>query len=476
MRTITHPNLIRCTICLIALFLFLPLVAQPLETGDRVLLLGTAADTHRTALEGLIAGDPTANGLNITVDSFETDDVLDSYFSNSSGNLSHPSNINPLQQKLDEGFDVILINPSERHIRVSPELEMEGVRLVERYVRASGTEVMLIVPTHDPSYTLDADNPSSPTNVKEHVYRIADAYDLTGVPVGMTWETVLADVQLTATVTSMGTPNLHAVNVYATTIFSELFEASAAASTYRHGGISEAEFALISAHAHITWQAALTATHYTGDYVGLFSPFPDVMDAVNQPAGWFGASTEALTNVEFANIYRRKGITPISADTHLYYKTTADYSRDYDFFVTRGIRWDSSVNSYRSQDPGNNLRVMGMHYKTNSMSEMVSWGLSKASSSKNWYAPATNSNISFAPTPVNRIVPHTIGFIRHWLEKPDASTRRYGDGHLNENITMVMASMVYTMTSGGTIRWMGSSIGQDGPGPNGMQQHWGTLP
>ena len=104
MRTITHPNLIRCTICLIALFLFLPLVAQPLETGDRVLLLGTAADTHRTALEGLIAGDPTANGLNITVDSFETDDVLDSYFSNSSGNLSHPSNINPLQQKLDEAL------------------------------------------------------------------------------------------------------------------------------------------------------------------------------------------------------------------------------------------------------------------------------------------------------------------------------------------------------------------------------------
>ena len=287
-------NSIAARSCLRVLWLTLSLLggmmiqAAPLSANSKVLMLGTAADTHKTALQGLIAGDAAANALSITVDSFETTDVRNAFFTASNGNLSHPSNLNPLQVKLNQGWDVILINPADLNIRVSPEMGMEGIRLIEHHVRGTGAELFVLVPTFDPTFTRDAGYPSTAIDVKERAYRIADALEISAIPGGICWQTVLADGSLTATDTTLAAPNTHAVNTYITTIFSELFEVSSSTSTYRHGNISGPEFTLIAGHAHQAWQDALTATHYTGDYVGVFSPMPVVHDAAAKHTGWGG--------------------------------------------------------------------------------------------------------------------------------------------------------------------------------------------
>lgn len=432
---------------LVLCFLILGVLrAAPIADDSRVLFLGTAAATHAAALQALIDGDPTANTRGITVDHFETADVRNAFFTASNGSLSHPSNVNPLQQKLDEGWDAILINPADLNIRVSPEMGMEGIRLIERYVRGAGAELFILVPTFDPAFNGDAGYKSTATDVKERAYRIADALEIGAIPVGICWQTVLADASIAAAETTLAAPNIHALNTYITTIFSELFETSAAASTYRHGGISGAEFALIAGHAHQAWQDALTATHYTGDYLGIFSPMPDVIDAANKHTGWGGASTEGMTREEWLKIYRRQGVEALRGD----HKDAVDRSKDYDFYVNRGWLYDSSIDYYRSQDPGNDLRIFSLIYKSNSLTEMVGWGLSRANVYEDWFYPArVSSSMNFSPLPYKRFVPNMPGFVRYWTDFPNARAGRYGDGHLNENLIMMQASMIYTMASGG---------------------------
>ncbi|OVE75191.1 hypothetical protein BVX97_05455, partial [bacterium E08(2017)] len=446
------PTLIRTkSIMWILLFLGLGMVLMPsavvgapIPANSKVLIIGPAADTHETALEGLIAGDSTASALNITVESFPTDDLLVSYFSDDDGGVrANPTDTNAFLNKLDESFDVILIHPGERHIRIAPELHMEAVRYVERHTRAQGPRIMLLVPTLDPNYSKDFINPTDFEKLKERVYRIKDALELEAIPVGIAWEAVLQDSGLSATATTVATPNDHAVNVFATAIFSALFETSPASSTFRHGGISDTEYGLISAHAFQSWQNALTATHYTGDYLGIFSPWSPSYDQ-NRPTVWDGASTEAITSAQFNQIFEGKGMSPVVIN-----RGDPDNFRDDDFWVIRvGANWvDPSMEWYRGRNLSDDLRVINLSYKNYSRSS----ALSLAGDYKDWYYTLTLPYLTspkFMPADWVKIMPNALTFLRQWHEF-DFRVHRYGESHLNDDASMVQAALIYTVVSGG---------------------------
>ena len=449
-----------CRYCLGALTLLLVallsgnLHAAALPANSKVLIIGPAADIHETALDGLIAGDSAAGSLNISVDSIVTSDLLLAYFEGVQGNKDYwglrpnPSDSNALLDQVNQDYDLILIHPGERNIRLCPELHMEAVRLVERYTRAQGSRIALLVPTHDPAYALDYQNPSDPAALEERVYRIKDALDLEAIPVGLCWETVLQDGQIAASATSIATPNTHAVNVYTTTIFSALFETSPSQSTFRHGGISDAEFGLISAHAFQAWQDALTATHYTGDYVGIFSPISPIYDPLAKKSAWGGASTENGTRREWQKIYRQKGIDVLEGDGKV---SSSGLGADYDFYVTRGHASDGSINYYRGLDPGNDLRVVGLKYKDNNIKKMIAGAVSKVNDYNDWYYGSP----TFIAHPYKRFAPNFLAFSRHWLED-NFQVKRFGDSHLNANATMIQSALIYTMMSGGDYPLAGS--------------------
>ena len=443
---------LQCVGKLVMLLLTLTLMpwsldAAALPADSKVLIIGPAADIHETALEGLIAGDSTADSLNITIDSFATNDLLLAYFEGTPeskdwyGLRKEPGDSNALLAQLDQNYDLILIHPSERHIRLCPELHMEAVRLVERHVRSLGSRIALLVPSHDPAYPKDSKNPTDATMLKERVYRIKDALELECIPVGMCWETVLQDGQIAAVPTSIATPNTHAVNVYATTIFSALFESSAAQSTFRHGGIGDVEFSLISAHAFQTWQDALSATHYSGDYVGIFSPFPSAYDPLTKKPASGGASTENLTREELGNIYRRKGIAAVNGDGG---RDISELGPEHDFYINRGHMSASLMNYYRSLYPDlADLRYIGQEYK-GEMKNMIAWALSTRNDDRDWY----DTSNTFVAHAYGRYSPNFLAYARHWLEG-DFQLPRHGDSHLNANATMIQSALIYTMVSGG---------------------------
>ena len=423
---------------------WLSLHAAALPANSKVLIIGPAADIHATALEALIAGDSTTNVLNIAIDSFPTDDVLLSYFEGTPQNKDwyglrpNQTDSNALLDALDQNYDVILIHPGERNIRVSPELHMEAVRLLERYVRAQANRIALLVPTHDPASVLNNLNPTDFTQLKERVYRIKDALELECIPVGICWEAVLQDGDIGATATSIAMPNAHAINVYAATIFAALFEAPSDQSTFRHGGISDSEFGLISAHAWQTWQTALTATHYSGDYVGVFSPFARVHDPVGTGSAWGGASTEGITLMQWREIYHRKGMGVQDGDSHVPYWQT---QLNHDFYVARGGMTDSTISYVQSQFPERDMRFVEMHYKA-AIKDMIARSLSTRGGQDDWYY--RNKIVR----PHKRTLPNYLAYARHWLED-NFPLPRYGDSHLSDNATMIQSALIYTILSGG---------------------------
>ncbi|OVE74772.1 hypothetical protein BVX97_06365, partial [bacterium E08(2017)] len=265
--------------------------AEPIADGSKILYLGSAADVHAEALRNMIAADPVASQKNLTIADFQTVDVLASYYS--SWSTAYDPN-NNLLQELEKNYDLILVNPGEVSIRVMPERHMEAMRSIRNYLRKLGlnTRIMTMVPVTKPTYDshdYGADygydplsswqedyyyqhEPNDHEKVRGYTYRISDALGHTVIPVGLTWQSMLQDPAITLGETTLNVPSTQAINAYLTTVYSAMFESSPASNSYRHGGIDDAEYSAIASHAFTTWQTALTATHYTGKYVGPYAP------------------------------------------------------------------------------------------------------------------------------------------------------------------------------------------------------------
>ncbi|MEO0511128.1 MAG: Ig-like domain-containing protein [Verrucomicrobiota bacterium] len=400
------------------------------------------------------------SSLNLQFSHFDDDDILQAYYDD----RVVAADKNPMLDAIDASGDYIILIPREDDIERKPALFMETVRLIKAYTAKRDSKI--IVPMIWDSGTFS----SSLSYVEEVSYRVTDALALDCVPAGLVMEDVVNDTLISATASSVQSPNKWVEYVMAVSVYTHLFEQDAHNSTYTHEDITAEQTTQIIDYAYSNWDEAQTATHYTGEFTSSFcTPF-EVPLLLADMRNWasMGTSTEKGTTRQLRKIMKNTGYGDlgIHIDGYEYDDGNTDYryfpdnlevdaiqtlitDSNYDFLFGRpygSLNFSSHMNTLHGFDPdeGSDTRFVfsQRHYTTDRGSEV---------SSEERTLAGIRTQMGFVSTSAHsdvdcRGTPNYLGFGRAWEQRPELIlVPRVYDVHLTTLGETMLAGMIYTV-------------------------------
>lgn len=266
---------------------------------SKILFLGSGAAEFQATFQSIYESDTNVSSLNLQFSHFDDDDILQAYYDD----RVVAADKNPMLDAIDASGDYIILIPREDDIERKPALFMETVRLIKAYTAKRDSKI--IVPMIWDSGTFS----SSLSYVEEVSYRVTDALALDCVPAGLVMEDVVNDTLISATASSVQSPNKWVEYVMAVSVYTHLFEQDAHNSTYTHEDITAEQTTQIIDYAYSNWDEAQTATHYTGEFTSSFcTPF-EVPLLLADMRNWasMGTSTEKGTTRQLRKIMKNTG-------------------------------------------------------------------------------------------------------------------------------------------------------------------------
>jgi Bacterial Ig domain len=418
--------------------------------GSKILFLGSAATQYKTDFQALCAADNAVNSLGLTIDSFDitNDALLNVYYSG----RTLPAAKNPLLTKLDQSFNYIIFIPTEDYAKNKPSLLMAEVKLLKKYTEDKGSKILLPV-------IWDAtDAVSNNAFFEDHSYRIANAWGIDCIPVGLAWKVVLQDSKVRAGNCPISSPTNYAKFTMITTIYRQLFGEMPDSTSYTSFTVPAAQQESIIGDVSLAWTAAQSATHYTGAFTCCFTPWSTPVDFLNRSWGSMGTSTETMTKAQLDRIV--KALHGSSKSVHIngydyvspggtYFPDIMNYTGAQQIVTDKDFEWVFSrwsVNDYtvgmqalHQYDPGEDVKF-AMHTRH--------YSKSPATTVQNTNDVSTTLMDSANSVPGIAAIPNYIGLAWVWEDRPDMILIPTNDQHLTTLGNLLQAAMYYSVATG----------------------------
>ena len=432
------------------------ILAEQPPANSKLLFLGTSSSRYEECFKEIYQNNSFLS-LNITTSHYDTTNTLRSFYTGRNAATAK----NGLLNKLDEGYDYIILLPVESYIQDKPELHMEVARLIKSYTRSMGTKVII------PMLWDGAEAETYTAIFAEHTYRICDALGLSCVPAGLSWQSVLEDASMSVEQSLPNYPSNHAEYTLATTLYVHFFEEMPDPSTYMHETLSLAEQEAIANHSYTAWEQAKSTIHYTGEYTQSFcTPWAVPHDLGNRKWASMGTSTEKGTKSKLETLIQRAGYAEtggvhmngynydnLNSWTYRYFALNLEHpdaqalvtENNYDFAFGRTVssstNFTSKMDKLHTYDPdeGGDTQfiIFNKHFAEDPISTV-----------RNTYYWTNITALAARNHPDVQGIPNYIGLARAWHERPELELIRTNNQHLSNAGSFLQAGMIYTLITG----------------------------